>query len=345
MAPKKRGRITRALLIVLCVFLVLLLAVMIAGTAYVENKLNLMNRPQETLPTLSAEEIQQIEQEETDPVEEDSTTPTMKPEDIIWTPEPAPIIGGEEETHIINILLIGQDRRAGEYRARSDSMILCTVNTKAKTLTMTSFMRDLYVQIPGYQDTRLNHAYQYNGMPLLDETLKLNFGVQVDGNVEVDFSKFEQVIDLLGGVDIYLSEREAAHLNSNGWTLKEGMNHLNGEQALSYARIRKLDSDFVRTSRQRNVLTALLNQCRNLSFTSLNGLLDQLLPLVTTDLSNAQIISYALELFPMLKDITVVTQRIPADGTYTNARVRGMSVLVPDLEANRQLLKETLMGS
>ena len=93
-----------------------------------------------------------------------------------------------DASNIKSILLIGQDKREGESRQRSDSMILATLDKDQGTVSLTSFMRDLYVAIPGYSTTRINAAYAYGGMDLLDQTLEENFGVKIDGNVEVDFS-------------------------------------------------------------------------------------------------------------------------------------------------------------
>ena len=207
---------------------------------------------------------------------------------------------------------------------------------------MTSFLRDLYVRIPGYQDNRLNTPYALGGMELLKETLKVNFGVQVDGCIEVDFSQFEKIIDLMGGVDISLTSAEAAYLNGQGFSLKEGVNHMNGKAALAYSRIRYIGTDFGRTNRQRTVLSALVEQSRNIGLSKMHSLLEGVLGLVTTDMSNGQILELALECFPMLTDMKVKTQYIPAEGTYQFASVRGMSVIVADLEANRQLLEDTI---
>ncbi|MFQ9799037.1 MAG: LCP family protein [Clostridia bacterium] len=100
---------------------------------------------------------------------------------------------------MVNILLIGQDRREGEGRQRSDSMILATINKKSQSIYLTSFMRDMYVPIPGYSDNRINAAYAFGGMDLLDDTIETNFGIHIDGNVEVDFSGFKTLIDMMGG--------------------------------------------------------------------------------------------------------------------------------------------------
>lgn len=342
MDASKTFSVTRIILIVLCSLLAVTLVALIAGTIYLDRMLNRINRVEPTVPTLSQEEIDKIENPEPDETTPEETFEVVEPEDVTFSTEPVEEI---DSVNLVSILLIGQDRRPGEGRQRSDAMILCTINKEKKTLTMTSFLRDLYVPIPGYMDNRLNAAYALGGMPLLDQTLTTDFGVQIDGNVEVDFSEFSQIIDLMGGVDIALTSREANYMNShNGWSLVEGLNHLDGEKALTYSRIRYLDSDFGRTNRQRNVLTALVNSSKNMSIPQMTSLLENLLPLVTTDMDNATIMGYALDLFPLLSDITIQTQHIPADTDYYGASIRGMSVLVPNLERCRQLLQNTLIG-
>lgn len=349
---KNGGTWQQYTLIALCAVLTLVLIAMIFVTAYVETALNRINRPTEDTGTLSSEELEEIYKPD-DTVSPDFTGPTYTPEDVVLptiSPDD-PIVGGSD---VINILLIGQDRRPGQDRQRSDTMILCTFNLKKGTITMTSFLRDLYVVIPGYRPTRLNAAYQIGGMRLLDESLAVNFGVQVDANVAVDFDGFIAVIDLLGGVEINLTQAEADYLNSsrnsvndsNGpWTLTAGVNRLNAQQALAYSRIRKLDSDFQRTGRQRNVLTALIKEYKNQSWTQMEKLLWEILPLISTDMTNQEIISYAGQLFPMLANATITTQRIPASGTYENAVIENEGeVLIPDLIANRHLLQQTIMA-
>lgn len=342
------GKATRMVLIALCVILALLLLLLVVGATFLDSTLKKINRVQTTTEyTLSQSEIDNLYATDEGDATADPNIPTMNPDDVTWGTEPTYIVNDK----MVNILLIGQDRREGQGRQRSDAMILCTFNTEKKTLTMTSFLRDTYVQIPGYLDNRINVAYALGGMSLLNSTLAKNFGVQVDGNVEVDFGQFEDIIDLLGGVDIELTAKEAAYLNQNGtmgvgenqrWSLKEGMNHLDGAQALAYARIRKIDSDFKRTERQRNVLNALIQAYKNQPVTKMLSLLDNILPMITTDLTDSQIINYAMELFPLLSSCTIISQRIPADGAYQNRSIRGMAVLVPDLAKAQQLLVESI---
>ena len=339
MAKKKRSG-GRTALWILCVIFGILFALLLAATVYVDMFLNRINRFEDVqTPMLSDEEVESI-LAETDPVEEDYTGEVPEIEDVAIPTVPAEKI--EKEDHIINILLIGQDRREGQGRQRSDAMILCTVNTEKKTLVMTSFLRDLYVTFPEYNgkqymNNRINATYVIGGMEMLNDCLELNFGVQVDHNIEVDFSGFEKIVDLVGGVDIELTSAEAAWLG-----LRTGTNHMNGEQALSYSRIRYLDSDFGRTNRQRNVLNAILAQVKNLSLSELTDLANSIFPLITTDMTNSDILKYIVDFFPLLTELQVTTQHIPADGYYYSARIRGMAVLVPDFEENIRILKETI---
>ena len=140
---------------------VLAAAALVAGLLYWNHMLNLLgNAEEQTVPTLSQEEeeallgtVATVPEEETEPKE-------------TW-PQVA------SDKNITNIMLVGQDARPGEPPQRSDSMILVTVNKSKKTITLTSFMRDQYVQIPGYGDNKLNATYVLGGMELLDLTLDL----------------------------------------------------------------------------------------------------------------------------------------------------------------------------
>ena len=137
-------------------------------------------------------------------------------------------------------------------------------------------------------------------------------------------------------------------LNCDGWALTEGWNHLNGDQALAYTRIRSLDSDFGRNNRQRTVLNAIFDNCKTMNLLELNDLLTAVLPLVTTDMSNSEIMGYAMELFPMLADLKMTSQQIPAEDTYYldyTEQDGGMSIVrVSDLETNRRILEKIITG-
>lgn len=330
--------VKRVLLIVLSVVLFLTLVVLIMGTAYMERMLNLINKKPDD-STISREEYEQFQKEQaTEPTS--FIGETIDPNDVELELNDQPV---ENREHIINIMLVGQDRRPGEGRTRSDVMILCTINKATKELTMTSFMRDLYVSVPGYGEDKMNHAYAYGGMKLLDKTMAENFGVSVDGNVEVDFEGFKDVIDLMGGVDIYLSNAEANYMLSHGYNVFNGTNHLDGEAALFYTRNRSVgNGDFSRTQRQRKVLNALFQKCKGMNLAQLQNLMEAVLPMITTDLSNREILDYLVDIVPLLGDMKVNDNRIPADDSFKYASIRGMSVLLPDLEANRVILKEIM---
>ena len=344
MAKRKTRRSgKRTALSVLCVFLGVVLAVMLGGTVYFGQLYNKMNYVDpETQETISREEWEQMLSGETDP---DASGPAIDPDAAIDTEHDTQI--GGKGSGIVNILLIGQDRRPGENRARSDSMILCTFNKETGKLVMTSFLRDLWVEIPGYGNNRLNAAYSAGGMGLLDKTLQHNFGIRVDGNIEVDFTQFSRIIDLLGGVELELRQDEANLINGEcGSSLRAGLQTLNGNEALSYARIRRLDadSDLSRSNRQRKVLTSLVAKFKDSDMNTMLKLLDQVLPMVTTDMKQAEIIGLATEVFPMLMKLEMVSQRIPADGAYRFATISGMSVVEADMDAARDLLEQTLMN-
>ncbi len=324
----------RISLIVLCVFLAVILLVMIFVTAYVNHVLSLIKPP-------SSESINPSMFTENPTLPPDFTGTTIAPPTMPTVP------GHQLIAHkdLVNIMLVGQDRRPGEnYNTRSDAMILCSVNRKTGTITMTSFMRDLYVTIPGRGGDKMNHAYAYGGMSLLSKTLELNFGIKVDGFITVDFTSFQKVVDILGGVNITLTQAEAAHLNEvYGYSLSAGNIRLNGEQALSYARIRQLGSDFARTERQRKVLSSILNGCRSMSLSQADSLVRQIAPLVTSDMDGNTILRYVAELFPLLAGSNIVTQRIPVDGSYELTFVGALDVVLADLEVNYQYLYDTLM--
>ncbi len=340
--PKKKMKLWKKMLLA---FIIIVLLVVTGAAIFISSMLNKINRIDptefETETAFSGEEF------ETDSnVSED----TLKPEDVTW-PETSPSeesesADKENQDNVINILLIGQDRREGQGRQRSDSMMIASVNKRDKTVIITSLLRDSYVQIPGYKDNRINAAYAFGGMPLLNEVIKLNFGIEIDANVEVDFYGFMTIVDTLGGVDIVLKDYEAEYFNRITGTDKYvvGSNHLTGEEALMYARTRKVGrNDFERTERQRAVVTAAFNKLKNENPTKIFELINQLLPCIATDMSNTDIISYATLVLGM--DLTEIqTYRIPADGTYSSQTIRGMKVLVPDLEACRSDLKKIIYG-
>lgn len=258
---------------------------------------------------------------------------------------PTQIIGGED-SGLINLLLIGLDGREDNTPARADTIILCSLRPQTKTVTITSFLRDLYVEIPGQEGNRLNSAYAFGGMELLTQTMEDNFHLFIDGCIAVDFSCFSQIIDALGGVTLELRQDEADTINRvTDSDLKEGIQQLTGCEALAYSRIRNLDQDgdFSRTARQRKLLSSLLEEYRNASLLTTLSVVVDTLPLISTDLSKKEILLLAARSYPMLEQPVVVSQRIPEAGTYEYATIRKMEVLTADMDTIRKTLRNSLL--
>ena len=349
-------------LIVLIVLLSLILTVALVaaiGGTYIFNKLG-SAMPNETVSVIPPD----MEDFETDPPESTTqgttestqateTTASTQPTETDPPPETRPnFVWPEVEQlyseDVINILLVGKDATSAGSRPRTDSMILLSINKKTKSLSMVSLMRDLYVQIPGgYSDNRINAAYRFGGISLLNDTIEKNFGIQINGNVEVDFRQFEKIIDILGGVDINLTAAEARHLTSLKiyGTVSSGMNHLNGRLALAYCRIRQIDSDHKRTERQRNLLQTVAASVKNMSVSQMIELINQVLPYIQTDLSTSEIIELATAgLGSLASGKGIKSGKIPQSGQYYGATIMGMQVMVPHLYPCNQYLKEFIYG-
>ena len=242
---------------------------------------------------------------------------------------------------VMNILLIGTDVRGGTYedRGNTDSMILFSVNTRDKNIKLTSFMRDMYVDIPDREWARLNAAYAYGGPQLLFDTLKKNFDVDVDLYVRVNFANFRKIVNHVGGVDIELSEAEARYMNKysakyNTLPVEPGWQHLDGAQALSYARCRKIDSDFNRTKRQRTVIIALVKEIKGCSPGELNSLLNVFLPMIQTNMSKMQILGLLADGTRYLNN-DIETLNVPIKNSWRSETIRKMSVICPNFELNK----------
>jgi len=333
---KKKKRLFPIWARILCIVLSVILIIGIAGVIFIYSKLNKINRyDPNSIETIAPED----ETFETDPYKEGLEI--VEPDDIIWDDD----VNVYSSKDIQNILLIGQDTRTEGVTGRSDSMMILTIDHKREKLKVTSLMRDMYVQIPGYSDNRINTAYVFGGYPLLRETIEKNLGISVDAFVEVDFFAFTKIVDILDGIYIDLNEDEAYMLKAWGHRTTVGRNRLDGEAALSYCTMRQIgNSDYERTQRQRRALSSIYARLRDtVTISKALDLVDEIFPLVTTDMSNGEIISLAVDLYSM--DIEGVEQyRIPADGTFTPMYVREMAVLVPDLAACRAYLWDIIYG-
>ena len=331
----------RGCLITVIVILSLVLATMIAvaaGMNYMLGRLTRIEMPDPsdgTYPKMSDEFI-------TETQEGIETLETVDATDVIF--ETVDVLHGD----VINIMLVGQDRRPGEERSRSDSMILVTLNKGKNSIQLTSFMRDLYVQIPGYLDNRLNVAYRYGDVALMNETFKRNFGLEIDGNVMVDFDEFTSIIDILGGVTLEISEAEAKYMNKHSDNhFEAGINFLNAKDALTFTRMRyAAGGDYGRTDRQRRVLTALAESVRGSDLMTIWTMVDRILPHIATNLGDMEIIQCLRDGLAILASGgQVETFRIPQDDAHYQASIRGMAVLVPNLKKCQQDLQEFIYSN
>lgn len=260
-----------------------------------------------------------------------------------------------QEADTFNLLLIGEDAASGDANGRSDAMLLAQITPESGDVKLVSFLRDLYVPIAGHGKTRLNVAYFYGGEELLKQTLTECFDVRIDRTMAVDFTTMAGLIDQIGGVEVELTEPERAELNSVLAThcLKEGIPvdgqlvpegnpaTLNGLQALSFSRIRSLDSDFGRVGRQQQVLVGLLKRLTTLDSFTLMGLAMRNISHVRTDLSLGDLIS----LLPILSregGLRLRSVRVPFDDTCRDVQVNGMWVLDCDMATNTRMLHDFL---
>lgn len=264
-----------------------------------------------------------------------------------------------KEEGVINILLIGNDSRTQGEDGRSDAMILVSISNETKTIHLTSLLRDMYVEIPGYKDNRLNAAYSYGGAQLLMETLEQNLDIHVNRYVLVNFQAFAKLVDAVGGVELELTEKEVEYVNGylveynmledrpEGTdylaTPQSGLIHLNGPQALAYCRNRAIGTDFGRTERQRKVLTALIKKAPSALLTNGSDLINSLLPNLTTNLTEKECRNLTLQASKILT-YDIVQGSVPIEGSYSNATIRGMSVLEVDFEANKEYIRTNIYG-
>lgn len=264
---------------------------------------------------------------------------------------------GRSEPGVYNILLLGLDKDSGNL---SDSMIVVTIDTKDKELKLTSFMRDILVAIPGYSNNKLNTVYRTGGMELLKEVFAQSFDLCIDGYVAVNFSSLAQVIDKLGGVSVYMTEAEAEYLNTSNYIadpqyrnleVYTGTHWLNGSQATGYARVRFISKgneadDYARTSRQRQILTAVYDQFKNKNLTELLSLMETVLPLVTTDMSAAEMTDIATKAVTAgVLSADMQQFRIPVNQSFQDSWYNGMLVLDIDFEKNREEAHQFIFGS
>ncbi len=256
--------------------------------------------------------------------------------------DPIQIDGLYHDDAVINILLLGTDDYVGD-QGRSDSMMLVSIDRRHQKLKVTSFMRDMYVNLSdGWSPNRLNVAYFLGGPNCLVHTIEDNFHMDIDRYVLVSFEAFEKIIDTLGGVEIELSAAEADYINAESGEVTAyavaGNNLLTGKQARMYARTRKIgNGDFERTSRQRTIFSSIVKKLKGANVLTLTSVANQIVPEIATDLTQEEMIALLTNALTYM-NYEVQQTRIPADDFYYNdaVMISGYEsyVLVPDTEWN-----------
>lgn len=343
---KKKHPVLKGIAIALLVLLLLLLILAAVGIFLANSMFDKLDRTEITGDENLAEEEVYTEEPTVD--ETDSVEHMQEAEQEFQEVQK---IDPLEKANISNILLIGSDRRGTGENGRSDTMILVTLNHDTGNIHLTSFMRAMYVCIPKSSgDTwgMLNASYSWGGPSLLIKTIENNFRIHIDNYVVVDFSAFTKAVDILGGVEIYLTPAEAQYL---GWVMlptASGLQRLDGARATAYSRCRLIDNDFKRTERQRKVITALMQKALDSDLESIMDLANQILPLAKTDMTNADIFMYAAKTLPMLQN--PITQRMlpienEAGKSYTGRiYVNGREMYKVDFETNIKALHEFMLS-
>lgn len=240
-----------------------------------------------------------------------------------------------------HFLLIGTDTRQDVDNAgRSDTMIIASVQSSTGKIKLASLARDMWVTIPGEGENKLNAAHSWGGPDLLLETLRQNFGIHLNDYVSVNFYGLIDIIDAMGGVEVEITSAEAGVINSSVakehphvkvTRVKEGKAHLCGVQALSYARIRKLDSDFGRTSRQRKLIGAMVEKLGQLNPFQLLGVASKAMEAVTYRMEPDPF--QMLELLTSLKETGldgIEELSLPSEGNFRYDSSDGVSKLLID---------------
>jgi LCP family protein required for cell wall assembly len=328
---------------VLLIMLLVLLLLVGGALGFVIWKLSMIDYNEGTLPTQSAEEAvstEAAEFEEADVnyegLQEMETYPAIPEAEI------------RQDEDIVNILLLGTDAYSGKLtdHARSDCMILVSINKNDKTVKLVSLERGMGVYMPtgekaGEYDL-LTHAFRWGGASLVCDCVENHLRVQVDHYVRVTFHTVEVVVDAIGGIDLNLTEDEAWALEKHDYRANPGMNHMDGRTALAFARLREIDSDWQRVERQRKVILAAVEALKGSGLKELNNLLDQTLPLIQTNLTMLEIADLMLYA-PNFLESTFDQMTIPKQGTY--GFKEGITGFAVDWETNSQILADFLYGT
>lgn len=272
-------------------------------------------------------------------ISEEDIIPETGRQDAIYKVKPI-------DENVINILLVGKET------TNSDSMIIASYNKKTGRIVLASCLRDSYVPIEGYGWRKLNATFPLGGVGLTINTINQIYDLDIQRYITVDFEGFVRLIDILGGVEIDLSELEASRLNEDyNLNLSPGLQTLNGQAALYYSRLRyRAGDDYKRTERQRKVITAALNKLYNTrNVNTVKNLIAEGIQYVKTNLKLSEIYSL-LDDFMRLDRTNIESMQIPGSGMFTeekHVKVGDYYVeaLVVDFEKNKKYIREKLYGN
>ena len=326
--------------------LALILVVMLGSFWFVWDKLSMLQYVEQVpVEPAAAEEVGEEPAQDIDPLLEQNKK---------WI-----------DRDVMNVLLLGTDERSDAFsdNARSDSMIVASLNKKTNTVSLVSLERGMGVEVlegeyKGQEDW-LTHMFRYGGANLVMKTVNKNFDLNIDRFVRMNFNAVRHMVDALGGVDIELTAEEALYFwqcsdrdgtgthGPDDFNDKEaGLHHLNGKWALAYSQLREIDDDWHRVQRQRNVIVQCADKLRNLSLSGINDLANTMLPLVQTNLTKGEIAQLLL-MAPKYRTVAIQQMTIPAEGTFVGGKIGmgGRSLLDVDFEANSKIIREFLYST
>lgn len=257
----------------------------------------------------------------------------------------------KKDPNIENILVLGTDSRdVTKERGRSDSIIIMSYNKKTGAIKMVSVLRDSLVPIEGHGWNRVNAAYSFDGVGLAVNTINQLFDLDIQRFVVVDFNGVTDFIDKAGGVTINLTQAEVDYMtkySSGKVQYNVGPNWLNGDRALVYMRIRKIDSDFGRTARQRNVIETLAQKIiTEKSLSEIYDLANFAFGLVKTNISLTELTSVITDVATgaLENGLNIESQHVPYDGAYSYKRYNGMAIISFDVDDAARRVNEFIYG-
>lgn len=334
---KKKQKI---LLIILSAIIVLTAAVAVTVNHFL-SKINFDDGTLQTAETSEKGETEAEDDEISPDDRADSSELNKADKNIMQNLDDGKILYSKD---VLNILLLGIDYGSEKYPyGRSDAMILLSVNKSTKKISIVSLSRAAYVNIPGYSNTRLSHAHGLGGASLAKRTVEENYKTAVDNYVSVTFSSFEKIIDIFGGVTVYLTSAEAGAMRNKLGSSSAGSYRLNGKNALEYVRIRSIDSDRARTARQRRLVLAFSKKLGSMSKTELLKNVTDVLPYLSTDFSKSEILSNAISAVSYLSWETN-QYVIPHNSTSLTLK-GGFEVLLLDWSSEIKYLHEILYAN